>query len=91
MGSALVGAIGLFVFGSINVGRLFAVPWQIYSLIGIWGSADNYKGLKLFAILAKVFVVIWMINNIGKLKWGYRYRNHGHYCNKTPIEKIDIL
>tara|TARA_B100000900_G_scaffold397897_1_gene398721 strand:+ start:64 stop:600 length:537 start_codon:yes stop_codon:yes gene_type:complete len=67
LGSALVGAIGLFVFGSINVGRFFAVPWQIYSLIGIWGSADNYKGLKIFAILAKVFVVIWMINNIGKL------------------------
>ena len=67
LGSAVIGAISLFIFQSINVGRLFAIPWQIYTLIGIWLSADNYKGLKIFPILAKIFIVLWIINNIGKL------------------------
>ena len=67
LGSAVIGAISLFIFQSINVGRLFAIPWQIYTLIGIWLSADNYKGLKIFPILAKIFVVLWIISNIGKL------------------------
>ena len=52
------------------IGRLIAVPWQIYALIGIWGSSKNYKGLKIFPILAKILVVIWMINNIGGIVIG---------------------
>ena len=47
LGSAIIGAISLLFFKSMIVGRLFEVPWQIYTLIGIWGSADNYKGLKV--------------------------------------------
>ena len=70
LGSAIIGAISLLFFKSMIVGRLFAVPWQIYTLIGIWGSADNYKGLKVFSILAKILTVIWMINNIGGLFLG---------------------
>jgi hypothetical protein len=70
LGSAIIGAISLLFFKSMVVGRLFAVPWQIYTLIGIWGSADNYKGLKVFSILAKILTVIWMINNIGGLFLG---------------------
>ena len=47
------------------IGRLLNLPWQIFTIIGIWGSADNYKGLKIFPILAKIFTIIWLINNVG--------------------------
>ncbi len=67
LGSVIMGAIGVIIFQSIVIGRLIAIPWQLYALIGIWSSADNYKGLKVFPILAKIFIVIWIINNVGKL------------------------
>ena len=67
LGSALMGIIGLAVFKNIIIGRIIAIPWQLYALIGIWSSADKYKGPKVFSILARVFIVLWIINNFGKL------------------------
>ena len=67
LGSALMGIIGVVVFKNIIIGRIIAIPWQLYALIGIWSSADKYKGPKALSILAKVFIVLWIINNFGKL------------------------
>jgi len=41
----------------------FLIPFQIYTVVGIWRSADKYKGAKFWAILAKVAVVIGIISN----------------------------
>ena len=64
-GSVIIGGISVFIFQNMLVGRLLNLPWQVFTIIGIWGSADNYKGLKIFPILAKIFTVIWIINNVG--------------------------
>jgi len=41
----------------------FLIPFQIYTVVGIWRSADKYKGAKFWAILAKIAVVIGIISN----------------------------
>ena len=70
IGTALAALIGLLIFKNMGMARLVALPWNIYALIGIWSSADNYKGLKIWAILAKILAVVWLINNLGKLLLG---------------------
>jgi len=69
LGSALMGIIGVVIFKNIVIGRIIAIPWQLYALIGIWGSADKYRGPKALSILARIFIIIWIINNIGKLSY----------------------
>ena len=65
LGSVIIGGVSFFIIQNMLIGRLLNLPWQIFTIIGIWGSADNYKGLKIFPILAKIFTVIWLINNVG--------------------------
>ncbi len=65
LGSVIIGGVSLFIIQNMLIGRLLNLPWQIFTIIGIWGSADNYKGLKIFPILAKIFTIIWLINNVG--------------------------
>ena len=42
----------------------FLIPFQIYTVVGIWRSADKYKGTKFWAILAKVAVVFGIVSNL---------------------------
>ena len=42
----------------------FLIPFQIYTVVGIWRSANKYKGAKLWAILAKVAVVFGVVSNL---------------------------
>ena len=70
IGTALTAFIGFLIFKNMGMARLVALPWNIYALIGIWSSANNYKGLKVWSILAKVLAVVWLINNLGKLLLG---------------------
>ena len=42
----------------------FLIPFQIYTVVGIWRSANKYKGAKFWAILAKVAVVFGIISNL---------------------------
>ena len=49
----------------------FIIPFQIYTVVGIWRSADRYKGTKLWAILAKIAVVIGVISNFASMLTGY--------------------
>ena len=42
----------------------FLIPFQIYTVVGIWRSADKYKGAKFWAILAKVAVVFGIASNL---------------------------
>ena len=42
----------------------FIIPFQIYTVVGIWRSANKYKGAKFWAILAKVAVVFGVVSNL---------------------------
>ena len=49
----------------------FIIPFQIYTVVGIWRSSDKYKGPKFWAILAKIAVVIGIISNFASMLTGY--------------------
>tara|TARA_B100000700_G_scaffold231735_1_gene256538 strand:+ start:923 stop:1243 length:321 start_codon:yes stop_codon:yes gene_type:complete len=49
----------------------FIIPFQIFTVVGIWRSADRYKGPKFWAILAKIAIVIGIISNFASLLMGY--------------------
>ena len=49
----------------------FIIPFQIYTVVGIWRSSDRYKGPKFWAILAKIMVVVGIISNVASLLTGY--------------------
>ena len=42
----------------------FLIPFQIYTVVGIWRSANKYDGTKYWAILAKVAVVLGILSNL---------------------------
>ena len=42
----------------------FLIPFQIYTVVGIWRSANKYKGAKFWSILAKVAVVFGVVSNL---------------------------
>ena len=49
----------------------FIIPFQIYTVVGIWRSSDRYKGPKFWAILAKIMIIIGIISNFSSLLTGY--------------------
>ena len=49
----------------------FIIPFQIYTVVGIWRSSDKYKGPKFWAILAKIAVVLGIISNFASMLTGY--------------------
>lgn len=59
--------IGIFIF-SVGMSEDaiwgFLIPFQIYTVVGIWRSSDKYKGPKFWAILAKIALVIGVISNL---------------------------
>jgi len=62
LGSALMGFVGMLLTQDAGLMRVVALPWHIFIVIGIWRSSNNYKGLKIFSILAKIMMVIWSLN-----------------------------
>jgi hypothetical protein len=79
LGTGLVALIIFFIifiiFSSTNytLVRFLALPWYIFITIGIWKSSDSYKGLKIWSILAKIFIIIWNLNNFLGIVIGNRY------------------
>jgi len=45
----------------------FLIPFQIYTVVGIWRSSNNYKGPKFWAVLAKIAIVLGVISNFGQM------------------------
>ena len=52
---------------TINV---LVLPWLIYITIGIWKSSDKYKGPKFWSILAKIAIVLGIIQSVGRILVG---------------------
>ena len=48
----------------------FIIPFQIYTVVGIWRSSNNYKGPKFWSILAKIAVVIGLIQSVSYVLLG---------------------
>ena len=49
----------------------FIIPFQIYAVVGIWRSSNNYKGPKFWSVLTKIAVVIGILSNLSSLLLGY--------------------
>ena len=45
----------------------FIIPFQIYTVVGTWRSADKYKGKKIWPILAKISIALGVISNLASL------------------------
>jgi len=67
IGSAIMGFVGMLITQDMGMTRVVALPWHIFMLIGVWRSSNNYKGPKIFSILAKIMLVIWTLNFIAGL------------------------
>ena len=48
----------------------FLIPFQIYTVVGIWRSSNNYKGPKFWAVLAKIAIVLGVLSNFGQMLAG---------------------
>jgi len=48
----------------------FLIPFQIYTVVGIWRSSNNYKGPKFWAVLAKIAIVLGVLSNFGQMLVG---------------------
>ena len=49
----------------------FIIPFQIYAVVGIWRSSNNYKGPKFWSVLTKIAVVIGILSNLSSLLLSY--------------------
>ena len=61
------GFISLTVTGSLNLGYVAIVIWQVFITIGIWRSSDKYKGPKYWAYLAKIMVIVGWVYLLAEL------------------------
>ena len=50
--------------------NLFLIPWAIFSTVGIWRSSDKYKGLTLWSVLAKISIVLSVIQGLASVVTG---------------------
>ena len=48
----------------------FIIPFQIYTVVGIWRSANKYRGPKYWSILAKLAIIVGVISNLFSLLTG---------------------
>ena len=55
---AVIGIFTGIIGASINTMYAFFIPWMIYIVVGVWRSSDKYKGPKVWAILAKIAVIL---------------------------------
>ena len=68
IGAMIVGSSIVLILVFLNIFsnplfRILCFPYLIITSIGIWQSANNYKGLKVWPIGAKIIVVLWNLQN----------------------------
>ena len=54
-------SLGLQVEGTLYIVFSTMLVCQIFATIGVWRSANKYKGKKIFGILAKAFMLVAFI------------------------------
>jgi len=60
---AVLGLVAGLILPNMAFVRLIVYRYLIYASIGIWRSSNNYKGKKIFSILAKIAIIVWNINH----------------------------
>ncbi len=62
-----VGVIFRIIFSSITsvtaltLVLLVYIPYTIAVMLGVWNAADRYKGAKVWAVLAKILVILGLL------------------------------
>lgn len=41
--------------------HVLPLPYNVAVSVGVWRSADRYRGLPLWALLARVVVILWAV------------------------------
>ena len=69
IGAMIVGSSIVLILIFLNIFsnplfRILCFPYLIITTIGIWQSANNYNGLKVWPIGAKIILVLWNLQNV---------------------------
>lgn len=64
-GASLVGAIGSLFLAIVYIA--LASIFSVFLLVAIWRSANNYKGSKFWAVIAKALCVIGVLGGAWQL------------------------
>ena len=59
--------IGIIIGFSENMWGILILPWTIFWAVGCWRSADKYKGLMLWHVLAKISIVLSIIQGLASI------------------------
>ena len=59
--------IGMIIGFSENMWGILILPWTIFWAVGCWRSADKYKGLMLWHVLAKISIVLSIIQGLASI------------------------
>ena len=71
--------VSYWVFGvliSILIGLpetiwgILILPWTLFWAVGCWRSSDKYKGLTLWSVLAKISIVLSVIQGLASVVTG---------------------
>tara|TARA_B100000787_G_scaffold95350_1_gene70376 strand:+ start:87 stop:377 length:291 start_codon:yes stop_codon:yes gene_type:complete len=66
-GTLLMTYIGMFYTQDLVIHKLISLPWHIFIFVGVWRSSNNYKGPKIFSILAKIMLIFWSLSFVNIL------------------------
>tara|TARA_B100000686_G_scaffold333954_1_gene400492 strand:+ start:148 stop:462 length:315 start_codon:yes stop_codon:yes gene_type:complete len=67
---ALLGVFIGIIGAPINTMYAFFIPWYVYIIVGVWRSSDKYKGPKVWAILAKILMILSAVRLVAGLITG---------------------
>lgn len=62
--------VGTIIGISENVLILLILPWTIFWAVGCWRSSDRYKGLMLWSVLAKISIVLSVVQGLATIVSG---------------------
>ena len=59
--------IGMIIGFSENMWGVVILPWTVFWAVGCWRSADKYKGLTVWQVLAKISIVLSIIQGLASI------------------------
>ena len=63
---AIAGLIGAFT-GMADLTKVIYAAWMIIATVGTWKSSDKYKGPKYWSILAKIGIIVGIIQVLSSM------------------------
>lgn len=65
VGGFIVRFVVFLLLGSMPVlAGIIVLPYQVFIWVGVWRSSDNYKGANIWALLAKILVVLGVLGTV---------------------------